>query len=69
MDEKTARKYRRLGKLPSEMQVSHNWRTREYPFSEEWEEIFDKLSLNPGLEAKTFFFDLQRRYPGRFSDG
>ena len=29
----------------------------------------EKLELNPGLEAKTLFVDLQRRYPGRFSDG
>jgi hypothetical protein len=27
------------------------------------------LHLNPGLEAKTLFKDLQRRYPGQFSDG
>jgi hypothetical protein len=28
-----------------------------------------QLRLNPGLEAKTLFEDLQRRYPGRFQDG
>ncbi len=27
MDEKTARKYRRLGKLPSELRREHDWRT------------------------------------------
>ena len=27
------------------------------------------LEVNPGLEAKTLFEDLQRRYPGLFSDG
>ena len=69
MDEKTARKYRRLGKFPSEIMVSHNWRTREDPFSEVWEEVIEKLSLNPGLEAKTLFSDLQRSYPAEFSDG
>ena len=69
MDEKTARKYRRLGKFPSELQVSHNWRTREDPFSAVWEEVIEKLDINPGLEAKTLFFDLQCSYPGRFSDG
>jgi len=26
MDEKAARKYRKLGKLPSELEVSHTWR-------------------------------------------
>ena len=69
MDEKTARKYRRLGKFPSEILVSHDWRTREDPFSEVWEEVIEKLELYPGLEAKTLFSDLQRRYPEKFSDG
>jgi hypothetical protein len=69
MDEKTARKYRDLGKLPSEVKVEHNWRTRADPFARVWEEVRAKLALNPGLEAKTLFEYLQRRYPGRFSDG
>jgi len=69
MDEKTARKYRDLGKLPSEVRVERTWRTREDPFAEVWEGVRAKLEINPGLEAKTLFEDLQRRYPGRFSDG
>ena len=69
MDEKTARKYRRLRRLPSELKKPHIWRTREDVFKEVWEEVVEKLELNPGLEAKTLFVDLQRRYPGRFSDG
>jgi hypothetical protein len=69
MDEKTARKYRALGKTPSEVKKEHTWRTREDPFSEVWEEIRSKLNINGGLEAKTLFEDLQRRYPGRFADG
>jgi hypothetical protein len=69
MDEKTARKYRRLGKLPSDIKVEHTWRTREDPFSEVWKEVKEKLEINPGLEAKTLFEDLQRRYPGQFADG
>lgn len=69
MDEKTARKYLRLGKLPSEIAAEHTWRTREDHFSEAWEEVKAKLELNPGLEAKTLFEYLQRSCPGRFSDG
>ena len=69
MDEKTARKYRSLGKLPSEIKVEHTWRTREDPFNGVWEEIEEKLDINPGLEAKTLFEDLQRRYSGQFADG
>jgi len=32
MDRKTARKYINAGKLPSEMNKPHTWRTREDPF-------------------------------------
>jgi len=69
MDEKTARKYRKLGRVPSEVRCEHTWRTRKDPFSDVWEGVRAKLDLNPGLEAKTLFEDLQRRYPGRFADG
>lgn len=69
MCEKTARKYRRSGKLPSESQAPHNWRTREDAFEEVWAEVAALLKMNPGLEARTVFEDLQRRYPGRFADG
>ena len=69
MDEKTARKYRRLGKLPSEVSEPHTWRTREDPFADVWAEVKAKLELNPGLQAKTLFEHLQHRYPGRFKDG
>ena len=69
MDEKTARKYRDLGKLPSEMKQEHTWRTRQDPFEEVWDEIEIILETIPGLEAKTIFEDLQRRNPGNYPDG
>ena len=69
MDEKTARKYRRLGRLPSEMRAPHTWRTRKDPFASVWPEVGELLKTNPGLEAKTLFEELGRRYPGRFGDG
>jgi len=71
MDEKTARKYRDLDMLPSEIKSSRSrdWRTRPDPFFEIWEEVKPYLSVNPGLEAKTVFSHLQREYPGRFDDG
>ena len=69
MDEKTARKYIQLGTLPSEIKGDHDWRTRHDPFCEVWPQVQSNLELNPGLEAKTLFEDLQRRYPGRFADG
>lgn len=58
MDEKTARKYRRLGKLPSQCQQAHTWKTRVDPFADHWPEIQKLLQFNPGLEAKTIFEDL-----------
>ena len=69
MDVKTARKYQQLGRLPSEVKVTHNWRTREDPFAEVWDEVRQELTVNPGLEAKTLLAALQRKYPGRFQDG
>ena len=70
MDEKTARKYRDLGKLPSEREVwPRAWRTREDPFADVWEEVREKLELSPGLQANTLFAWLHQRYPGRFPNG
>jgi hypothetical protein len=69
MDEKTARKYRRSGKLPNESRAEHTWRTRPDPFDTVWEEIEKRIQVNPGLQAKTLFEDLQRRFPGAFQDG
>lgn len=69
LGEQTARKYLRSGKLPSESAAPHVWRTRSDPFEEVWDEVAALLEVNAGLEAKTLFADLQRRYPGRFPDG
>lgn len=68
MDEKTARKYLKEQKLPSQLRSSHQWRTREDPFAEVWEEALTFL-WNPGIESKTIFCHLQRSYPGKFQDG
>lgn len=69
MDAKTARKYLREGRLPSETRVDRTWRTRPDPFMEVWEEVRQLVNANPGLEAKTLFEALQREHPGRFADG
>src|SRR5260370_35264933 len=69
MDVKTARKYLRARRLPSEMQADRHWRTRQDGFSEVWPMIREQIRTNPGLEAKTIFAALQRQYPERFSDG
>jgi len=49
--------------------MDRDWRTRTDPFAEVWDQIQQALQLNPGLEAKTIFADLQRRFPGRFANG
>lgn len=69
MDVKTARKYLADGKLPSENIPERTWRTRTDPFEQVWEEIRTQIETNPGLEGKTIFEALQRKYPGEFADG
>ncbi|NLT67445.1 MAG: IS21 family transposase [Acidobacteria bacterium] len=69
MSEPTARKYRRKAKLPSQLRKDHDWRTRPDPFTEVWPEIQQLLERDAGLQAKTVFHELQRRYPDRFPQG
>jgi hypothetical protein len=69
MDRKTARKYRRNGKLPSELVQPRDWRTREDPFLEQWPEVESMLTAAPALEAKTVFDVLTEKYPGRYEPG
>jgi hypothetical protein len=68
MDTKSARKYRQADRLPTESVTPRTWRTREDPFQDVWPQLRDLLEVNPGLQAKTLFEDLQRRFPGRFPD-
>ncbi len=69
MSEKTARKYRDLGRLPSEVAAEHVWRTRADPFEEVWDRVKPYLEKFSGLQAKTLFEWLQGQFPGRFADG
>src|ERR1035438_7168151 len=68
MDEKTARKYRRLGRLPSEVAPERAWRTREDLFAEVWPEVHAMLQEAPGLEATALFAWLQTKHPENFDD-
>ncbi len=69
MSERTARKWLKLGRLPSELKAPHTWQTREDPFEGVWERVKPMFELEPGLEAKTVFEFLQRQEPGLFDDG
>ncbi len=61
MDEKTARKYRGTGRLPSQHRVEHTWRTRPDPFADVWHEIKEKLDTARGeLEIAQRNGDLAR---------
>ena len=68
MDPKTARKYLKIGKLPSQIKRIHDWRTRKDSFEGDWPEILTMLEINPGLEGTTIFEYLQSTYPGRYQD-
>ena len=52
MDEKTARKWRRVGQLPSETRPLRTYRTRSDPFARFWAEIEPLLQLDASLESK-----------------
>ncbi len=69
MDAKTARKYIKLGQLPSQVKQEHTWQTRTDPFESVWGEVLSFLQENSGLEARSLFDYLRRQYPGRFKDG
>jgi hypothetical protein len=69
MDEKTARKYRRAARMPSELSERHDWRTRLDPFAMVWESVHQRLTEHPGLQAKVLFAWLQAEHPGQFQDG
>jgi hypothetical protein len=67
---KTAHKYLKSGKLPSQCRVEHTWPTRKDPFADDWsfiEQMLDETQAT--LEAKTLFEYLQRAYPGKYHDG
>ena len=69
IDRKTARKYAKAGKLPSELVAPRTWRTRPDPFAEDWPALAGRLEAEPGLEAKTLFERLCEEHPGRYEPG
>jgi len=69
MDRKTAKKYIKAGKLPSEMRQERTWRTREDPFIDIWDEVVSLLKQTPELEAKFIFEYYQAKYPDKFEPG
>ena len=67
---KTAHKYLKGGKLPSQCKVEHTWPTRRDPFVDDWAFISQVMEdTQATLEAKTIFEYLQRAYPGKYHNG
>ncbi len=64
MDRKTARKYRALDQLPSEVAPPRRGRTRPDPLADVWPRLEELLQREPRLQAKTLLEWLQREAPG-----
>jgi len=69
VDPKTARKYLKIGKMPSQMRVEHTWRTRKDPFENHWHEAERMLEAAPELEAKSLFEWLGERHHNDYQEG
>jgi transposase len=66
MSERTARKYERAGKLPSELKRPRTWRTRPNPFEQDWPWVVSELERDPALQGTTLFALLCQRHPDRY---
>jgi hypothetical protein len=69
MCERTARKYERFGKLPSQMKKPRTHRTRENPFAADWPWVEAQLEADRALQVKTLFALLCEAFPDRYQDG
>lgn len=69
-DRATGRKYRDLGKMPSQVAGKlRDWKTRADPFEEDWPEMEDMLEKAPTLEGKALFGWLMKKHPGKYDPG
>jgi len=69
LDPKTARKYTSLGKLPSEVPMERDWRTRQDPFEDDWPMITGMLKDAPELEGKALFEWFLEQSDGKYHPG
>jgi transposase InsO family protein len=69
MDEKTARKYLKVGKMPSELVKARSWRTRPDPLETDWSDVVKLLEGAPDLEAVAVMDYLVERFPERYRPG
>ena len=66
MSVRTARKYERLGKLPSQLKQPRTHRTRSNPFEADWPWVVAQLERDGALQTKTLFAELCQLFPGRY---
>src|SRR5215472_5287840 len=66
MSVKTAHKYERAGKLPSQLKRPHSWRSRPNPFEADWPWVVEQLERDPALQATTLFALLCATQPGKY---
>src|SRR5580765_6085967 len=67
MDRKTARKYLKAKKAPSELQKQHDWRTRVDPLESIWPQAEKMLADAPELESKALFEFFQQQPQSKLS--
>ncbi len=66
MSTRTARRYEKAGKLPSQLKRPRTWRTRENPFEEDWPWVVEQLERDPALQVSTLFALLCAQNPGNY---
>src|SRR6185437_8425912 len=66
MSPKTARKYEKAGKWPSQLKRPHTWRSRPNPFADDWPWVVEQLEQDPALQGTTLFALLTTRHPGTY---
>jgi transposase len=69
MCERTARKYERVAKLPSQLKEPRTHRTRTDPFADDWPWIQAEVTRDPALQANTLFELLCEKNPDRYQEG
>jgi transposase len=69
MCERTARKYEKAGRLPSQMKKPRTHRTRTDPFVQDWPWVESQITQDPALQVKTLFALLCETFPGRYQEG
>lgn len=67
MDEKTARRYRKSGMVPTP-RGPRSWRTRPDVFADVWPQVQARLESDSKLQAVTLFRELMREHPERFQE-